>query len=217
MSKSGDRPSSIRLPHRVIGLTGGMGMGKTTVSHYLATTHHVPLMDADILARDAMAAETPLFSELLERYGAAILHPNGTIDRARLGELVFASKAELLWLEQRIHPYVRDRLHRWLEARAIPQTPIVAIVVPLLFEARMTDLVTEIWTVCCTPEQQVQRIQQRDRTDSLSLEQIHARIARQSPIEAKIRLADCVIDNSSTPEALFRQVDAALCGTRIRP
>jgi dephospho-CoA kinase len=192
-----------------------MGMGKSTVSHYLATSHHLPLMDADILARDAMAAETPLFGELLERYGAAILHPNGTLNRARLGELVFASKAELLWLEQRIHPYVCDRLQTWLEARAIAQTPTVAIVVPLLFEARMTDLVTEIWTVCCTPEQQVQRIQQRNRT-GISLEQIHARIARQSPIEAKIRLADCVIDNSSTPEALFQQVDAALCGTHIR-
>ncbi|MGG6295829.1 dephospho-CoA kinase [Leptolyngbya sp. AN02str] len=206
-----DRKSSFTMPPRVIGLTGGIGMGKTTVSSYLASAYHVPVLDADVYAREAVEPGAPLLAEIVERYGPGVLVPRtGELDRARLGEIVFASQAELIWLEQRIHPYVRDRIANELQRLATEACPVAVVVVPLLFEARMTDLVTEIWVVRCNAAQQVQRIQERDRDGRLTLEQIHARIESQTPIDEKAKLANAVIDNSSTTSDLYARIDEVL-------
>jgi dephospho-CoA kinase len=141
------------------------------------------------------------------------LWPDQTLDRTRLGEIVFNNSAERLWLEQRIHPYVRDRFQTTLAKLHKHAIPIVVLVVPLLFEARMTDLVNEIWVVYCPAEKQVERLIQRDRLD---LNQIQARINSQMAIAEKIRQADVVLDNSSTPEALLQQVDLALTRPQSR-
>ncbi|RKH85107.1 dephospho-CoA kinase, partial [Corallococcus praedator] len=95
---------------RVIGLTGGVGMGKTTISHYLAATHQMPILDADLFAREAVELNSPILAEIVERYGASILQPDRSLDRARLAQIIFSSSAERLWVEQQIHPFVRDRL-----------------------------------------------------------------------------------------------------------
>ncbi|GAB4227859.1 MAG: dephospho-CoA kinase [Elainellaceae cyanobacterium] len=192
---------------RVIGITGGVGMGKTTVSDYLARAYHLPVLDADIYAREAVEPGSRVLAEVVERYGSHVLLADGSLDRRRLGDIIFSSPAEKLWLEQRIHPFVRDRLETELKRLATEAHQTVVVVIPLLFEARMTDLVTEIWVVQSQEQQQKDRLMQRDR---LNLTQIHARIKNQMPIERKAEQADIVIDNSSTPEALFRQVDRAL-------
>ncbi len=190
--------------HRLIGLTGGIGTGKSTVSQYLATTYHLPILDADIYAREAVQVGSPILSAIAQRYGSEILLPDGTLNRQKLGEIVFGNIDERRWLEQQIHPYVRDRF-----VEAIHQLPeqTVVLVVPLLFEAGMTDLVTEIWVVYCSQQQHLERLMQRDH---LTLEQAQARINSQILIEEKCKLADVVLDNSSTLEALLQQVDAAL-------
>jgi dephospho-CoA kinase len=191
--------------HRLIGLTGGIGTGKSTVSQYLATTYHLPILDADIYAREAVQVGSPILSAIAQRYGSDILLPDGTLNRQKLGEIVFGNIDERRWLEQQIHPYVRDRL---VEAiHKLPSLQTLVLVVPLLFEARMTDLVTEIWVVYCSQQQQLERLIQRDH---LTLEQAQARITSQMLIEEKCKLADVVLDNSSTLEALLQQVDAAL-------
>jgi len=195
---------------RIIGITGGIGMGKTTISNYLAEVHRLPVLDADLYARDAVTTGSALVQEIAERYGPNVLLSNGQLNRVRLGEIVFQCKTELLWLEKRIHPYVRDRIQAELAALDPIHYPTVVVVIPLLFEARMTDLVTEVWVVHCGRSHQVQRIQERDIQRSLTLEQIHDRINSQMPIEEKLRRADVVLENSSTPEALFHQVDQAL-------
>lgn len=192
---------------RIIGLTGGIGTGKTTVSDYLATTYQLPILDADIYSREAVQPGSPVLEDITERYGLSVLLPDGTLDRIRLGQIVFNSPAERLWLEQRIHPYVRDRMETELQALDAQQYPIVVLVVPLLFEARMTDLVTEIWVVGCDSQQQIDRIMKRD---CLPLEQTLARINSQMSIEKKVAIADVVLDNSSTTEDLLKQIDAAL-------
>jgi len=197
-------------PQRIIGLTGGIGMGKTTISNYLATTHHLPILDADLYARDAVGAGSALVQEIVERYGPHLLQSNGELNRTRLGEIVFSCKTELNWLEKRIHPYVRDRIQTKLAALDLATHPTVVLVIPLLFEARMTDLVTEIWVVQCERSRQVNRLQERDIQGLLTLEQIHDRINSQMPIEEKLRRADIVIDNNATVEHLFHQVDQAL-------
>lgn len=199
--------SSINGIQRIIGLTGGLGMGKTIISNYLASHYRLPILDADIYARQAVEPNSAVLREIMERYGSSILLPDGTADRVRLGEIVFNNLSEKLWLEQQIHPFVRDRMAAELRTLAAQSVPVVVLVIPLLFEARMTDLVTEVWVVSCSLEQQIERLQQRDRLD---LTQIHARINSQMPIEQKMERADVVLENSSTPEDVLQQVDLAL-------
>ncbi|HEY9905674.1 MAG TPA: dephospho-CoA kinase [Candidatus Sericytochromatia bacterium] len=189
---------------RIIGLTGGIGTGKTTVSNYLASRHQLPVLDADIYAREAVQLGSPILSEIIKRYGSSVQLPDGTLNRKRLGEIVFSNPSERLWLEQQIHPYVRDRLLAELDPLTVPT---VVLVVPLLFEAGMTDLVTEIWVVSCSPEQQLKRMIERD---SLSVEQALFRINSQLSLPEKVARADVVLDNSSTPKDIFQQVDLIL-------
>ncbi|HEY9597200.1 MAG TPA: dephospho-CoA kinase [Cyanophyceae cyanobacterium] len=189
---------------RIIGLTGGIGTGKTTVSDYLARRYQLPVLDADIYAREAVQLGSPILSKIFERYGLDIQLPEGTLNRKRLGEIIFSNLEERQWVEQQIHPYVRDRIEFQLDTM---ESPTVVLVIPLLFEANMTDLVSEIWVVSCSPEQQLRRIIERDR---LSPEQAKIRINNQLPLEQKIARADSILDNSSTPEALLKQVDLAL-------
>jgi dephospho-CoA kinase len=192
---------------RIIGLTGGVGMGKTTVSDYLKTAYGLPILDADIYAREAVAPGSPILAKIVDRYGAEILLPTGALNRSRLGEIVFNSAVERQWLEQQIHPFVRHCMEAEVQTLAAQGYTTVVLVIPLLFEACMTDLMSEIWVVQSPADQQVERLQQRDR---LTPEQIQARINSQMPIAAKIAQADVVLDNSSTLEALFQQIDQAL-------
>jgi len=195
---------------RVIGLTGGIGMGKTTVSDYLAKVHHLPVLDADRFARAAVEPGSQILTEISERYGSAILLPDGALNRSRLGDIIFHSQSERLWLEQQIHPYVRDCLTQAMQSPPLGDAqryPTVVMVIPLLFEARMTDLVTETWVIRCSPEQQMERLIGRDR---LSPEQAQARIASQMAIQKKTIRADVILDNASTLEHLLQQVERAL-------
>jgi dephospho-CoA kinase len=199
-----DNKSDAQLhPTRIIGLTGGIATGKSTVSDYLATTYNLPVLDADIYARVAVEIGSPVLDAIAHRY-ADILLLDGTLNRQKLGEIIFNNLQERQWLEQQIHPDVRDRIVTAIKELSA-QT--VVLVVPLLFEAGMTDLVTEIWVVYCSPQQQLKRLIQRNQ---LSLEQAEARINSQMPIQEKCDRADVILDNSSTPEALLKQVNTAL-------
>ena len=188
---------------RIIGLTGGIGTGKTTVSNYLATAYHLPILDADIYARVAVQLGSPVLEAIAQRHGSDILLPDGNLNRQRLGQLVFNSSAERQWLEQQIHPYVRDQFVRAVHVHSNK----IVLVVPLLFEAEMTDLVTEIWVVYCSSQQQLERLIRRSK---LTPEEAQDRINSQMPLEEKCDRADVVLDNSSTPEALLKQVDKAI-------
>ncbi|MEQ9355155.1 dephospho-CoA kinase [Coleofasciculus chthonoplastes] len=189
---------------RIIGLTGGIGTGKTTVSNYLADIYQLPILDADIYARDAVQPGSSVLNRIIARYGSDVQLADRTLNRKRLGEIVFPNPKERQWLEQQIHPYVRDRIKSQLPTS---ESPTVVLVIPLLFEANMTDLVTEIWVVRCSEEQQIQRIRERDR---LSLKQAQSRLNSQLPLAEKVARADMVLDNSYTRDSLLQQVDQAL-------
>ena len=191
---------------RIIGLTGGISTGKTTVSNYMADVYKLPVLDADVYARNAVQPGSPVLSQIAARYGNNILEPDGTLDRPQLGEIIFRNPSERRWLEDIIHPEVRDRF-----LAAIHQlSETIVLVVPLLFEAHMTDLVTEIWVVSCLRQQQIDRLMQRN---SLNFEQASARINAQMPLAEKCQKADIILDNSSSREILLTQVDAALLNT----
>lgn len=192
------------MGQRIIGLTGGIATGKSTVADYLASHHQIPVLDADVYARAAVAVGSPILQAISDRYGPQLIHADGTLDRSQLGNIIFQDAAEKRWLEQQIHPYVRQRFAAAMAQLAVP---IVVQAIPLLFEAKLTDQVTEIWVVICTPEQQRQRLMQRN---ALSRDQADARIASQMPLAEKATLADVVLDNSGTLEHLFAQVEQAL-------
>ncbi len=193
-----------KINRRLIGLTGGISTGKSTVAKYLETTYKLPILDADIYARDAVKVGSQAINAIASRYGATILLADGSLNRQQLGKIVFQNADERQWLEKQIHPYVRDVFVREIN-NSIADS--IVLVVPLLFEAQMTDLVTEIWVVYCHPKQQLARLMQRE---NLTLEAAQARIDSQMPLEEKCDRANFVLDNSFTLESLFKQVDAAM-------
>lgn len=192
------------MSSRIIGLTGGIGMGKTTVSNYLANRYRLPILDADRYARDAVAPGSPVLDHIVDRYGQDILQPDSTLDRRRLGNIVFNDPDERRWLERQIHPVVREAMQRDQD-RLSPGT--VVLVIPLLFEAKLTHLVTEVWVVYCSESQQLDRLMQRE---NLTLEQAQARIKSQMPIQEKCDRADVVLDNSASLDELWSQIDRAM-------
>ena len=189
---------------RVIGLTGGIATGKTTVADYLADAYNLPILDADIYARDAVDIKQPLLKQIVKRYGEKILLADGSLNRKKLGEIIFNDQRERLWVDNLIHPYVGDRIFAGIKETS---AETLVAVVPLLFEAGMTDLVTEIWVVTCSEQQQLQRLMERNH---LTLEQAQARISSQMALKEKIQKANIVLDNSSGVEELLQQVDIAI-------
>lgn len=196
---------SLLIQPRIIGLTGGIATGKSTVSHTLETRHRLPVLDADQFAREAVAPGSAILTDIVHRYGPSLLQADGTLHRRGLADIVFNHSAEKKWIEQQIHPYVRQQFTRVSNTYPPDQTLVYAI--PLLFEAKLTHLVTEIWVVRCTAAQQRQRLMARNQ---LTGEQAQARINAQLPLEQKVAQADVVLDNSGTIAELKPQIEAAI-------
>lgn len=195
---------------RLIGITGGIGTGKTTATNYLHRRYHLPIWDADIYARSAVAVGSPILHTISQRYGIDILRPDGTLDRHRLGEIIFSNINERQWLEAQIHPYVRTCFETEIDRLAPDDTAVLAI--PLLFEAKMTDLVTEIWVVSCDRQTQLNRMMTRDSLTATFQQRIDAtaaqrRIDSQMSLTDKIALADVNLDNSTNITNLEAQID----------
>ncbi|MGB6167602.1 MAG: dephospho-CoA kinase [Geitlerinemataceae cyanobacterium] len=191
---------------RIIGLTGSIATGKSTIARHLSTVYQLPVFDADVYAREAVETGSEILDRIRQRYGETIQLPDGSLDRRSLGAIVFANPDERQWLEQQIHPYVRQRFIEAIEQHKSSTKPIV-LVIPLLFEAEMEDLVCEVWVVYCSTTQQIERLMQRDR---LTREQARVRMDAQMPLDAKCALADRVLDNSSTRDFWMKQVESAL-------
>jgi dephospho-CoA kinase len=192
------------MTKNLIGLTGGIATGKSTVANYLATTYNLPILDADIYARDAVSVGSPILSQIAEKYGTEIILSDGNLNRSKLGEIIFHQPEERYWVERVIHPYVRSCF-----AKAINESSAntLILVIPLLFEANLENLVNQIWVVSCSPQQQQQRLIERN---NLTAEQAAARINSQLPIAEKIARADVVLDNSANLESLLQQIDKVL-------
>ena len=194
--------------HRTIGITGGIAMGKTTVSTYLESHHRLTVLDADRYARDAVMPGSQAIAAIIDRYSSTILLPDGTLDRPALGTKVFTDSAERRWVESQIHPFVKAKLiqNRDRALQDYPDRPVV-LVVPLLFEAEMTDLVTEIWVIYCSRDRQLQRLMTRS---NLSEQQALDRMSSQMDIQTKCKNATWILDNSTQVAELYTQIDRAI-------
>lgn len=184
-------------PQRRIGLTGGIATGKSTVGQLLQEHHGLPVLDADHFAREALAPGTEAARAVLERYG--------TLDRPALGHIVFGDPAERHWLEQLVHPLVRQRFDEELALMA--NQPAVVLMIPLLFEAGLEGLCSEVWLVDCDKRQQLARLMARN---GLNQTEAQGRINAQWPLERKRLLADRTISNRGNPEELAGVITAAV-------
>jgi dephospho-CoA kinase len=188
-----------------VALTGGIGTGKTYVAARLRRAG-VPVIDADLLAREVVAPGTPGLAAVVARFGSEILTPEGALNRPALGAVVFADPAARHDLEAIVHPAVRQRIEAFLAA--VPSTtPFAVADIPLLFETGRAAEFDVVVVAACTPEQQRSRVMARD---GLTRAEAEARLAAQWPIAEKVRHADHVIDTSTSFAATDRAVDALI-------
>jgi dephospho-CoA kinase len=187
----------------VVGLTGNIGSGKSTVARLLEA-RGVPVIDADVLARDAVAPGTPALAAIAARFGAAVLSADGTLDRAALRHVVFADPAERAALDAIVHPAVNARRRALLEQLRERGTHVVVCDIPLLFEAGLDGSMDAIILVDAPREIRLARIV-RDR--GLTRAEALAMIDSQLPSDGKRARADYVIDNDRTLDDLRARVE----------
>ncbi len=183
-----------------IGLTGGIGSGKSTVAELFAA-RGVPVIDADVIAREIVAPGQPALAEIVAAFGADMLRENGELDRARLRERVFGDSAQRKRLEALLHPRIRQEMQ---ERVAMQTAPYVLLVIPLLFESGQRDLVDRVLLVDVPVALQRARVAARD---TASAAQLDALLAAQTTREQRLAGADDVIDNSGDLARLEQQVE----------
>ncbi len=180
---------------RRIGITGGIASGKSSVGAFLKENKGIPLLDADIYAHEALEPNQIATTAVIKRYGQKVTDQiqdqPPALNRSLLGKIIFSSCKERLWLEELIHPIVEKRFQKELANKK--NLSKVALIIPLLFEAELTSLCSEIWVVKCNLNQQYERLFKRDGLNKIEAKQ---RIEAQWPLEKKLCLADVVIDNS---------------------
>ena len=188
---------------RLLGLTGGIGSGKSTAARFFREAG-ATVIDADILARRAVQPGQPALEEIRQSFGEAVIRDDGTLDREMLGRLAFSDVEVRARLNAIVHPRVQAMAEREIaEALAASPDGLVVYDVPLLFETGAEARVDLVAVVYAPAEVQERRLQRRDGMDA---EAIRARLRSQDDIEEKARRADVVLDNGGTPEDLRRQV-----------
>jgi dephospho-CoA kinase len=184
-----------------IGLTGGIASGKSAVAEELRRRGAV-IIDSDVLAREVVAPGTPGLAAVVERFGAGVLHPDGTLDRAALGRIVFADPVARADLEAIVHPAVRARAAEL--AAAAPPDALVVQVIPLLVETGQAGAFDAVVVVDADPETQVARVMARDGLDRAAA---LARLAAQASRADRLAAADHVVANDGSRADLVREVD----------
>ena len=195
-----------RGKQRRIGITGGIASGKSSVANYLYKNKKLPIIDADLYSHQVLAPGTSSTKAIIKRYGNKVIENKDTfqskIDRLELRNIIFRNTNERIWLEQLIHPIILDMMNKKIKEEE--SKPILILVIPLLFELKLTGLCSEVWTIDCKLEQQLERLVRRGNIKKdIAIKMIESQI----PLQEKKRLADVIINNSNTLEECFGQVD----------
>jgi dephospho-CoA kinase len=189
---------------RLIGVTGGIATGKSTVDQMLAA-HGATVIDADALAREVVRPGSPALDEVVQRFGASVLQPGGELDRARLGAIVFADDDARHDLERITHPRIAELTQERVAAALATTTPLVAVDIPLLYENAREGMFEGVLLVYAPRDIQVERLRERNGLDAAAALQ---RLAAQLPIDDKRERATWIIDNSDGLDATSVAVDA---------
>ena len=189
---------------KIIGLTGGIACGKSTVSKVLKDCG-ARIVDADAIAHELSQPNQPIFHAYVELFGPEIVTPEGTLDRAEIARRVFSDTALRDKMNARVHPIIRAVVEDCLDAAHMAGIPAVVLDVPLLFEAGWDALTTDTWVVSLPPSEQLARLLARDHT--MDEAEARARIDAQMPLAEKCMRADVVIDNSGTRDETKKCVE----------
>jgi dephospho-CoA kinase len=189
-----------------IGLTGGIGCGKSTVTADLANIG-ISIIDADKIAHEIVAPDTQALSEIITIFGTTLLQKNGFLNRNALKQQVFSDRTKLKQLEAILHPKIRQTIKKRLtETKPTSiSLPYIVADIPLLIEKDYMDLFDSIVVVDCLPEQQIQRIKQRDKMNITTIQSI---IKKQVSRQQRLKQATYIINNQGTKKELRQQIDA---------
>jgi len=182
-----------------IGLTGGIGCGKTTVARIFENLK-IPVIDADEIAHQLVAIGQPALAQITHEFGKDLLNPDGSLNRKKLRELIFSDPQQKQKLETILHPLVYESIKTELKQL---KAPYCIICIPLLFETNMAYFVDRILVVDCAIETQIERVRNRD---NMTIERIQSIINSQVPRAFRKAKADDLIDNSETDDRLAEQV-----------
>jgi dephospho-CoA kinase len=184
----------------VIGLTGGIGSGKTTVAKLFAHKG-ITVIDTDQLSRDVTQKGQPALQTIAKKFGPEILLPNGTLDRTALRKKIFNDPANKIWLESLLHPLIRAEMQRQAQAAT---SPYCIVVIPLLFETEKNPLISRVLVIDAPEDEQIRRTRARDNATH---EDVVAILKTQSPRAKRLAGADDIIENNGQYEDLIPQVD----------
>ncbi|MDE1250491.1 dephospho-CoA kinase [Vibrio aestuarianus] len=196
----------------VVGLTGGIASGKTTVANIFHQHFGIDIVDADVIARQVVEVGSKGLKAIEEHFGHKILHANGQLDRATLRSKIFADETQKAWLNNLLHPMIREKM---LEQLSSTTSPYALLVVPLLIENNLQSLANRILVVDVDTETQISRTMARD---NVSEQQVRAILAAQASREQRLAQADDVVKNSAENQKLLPQITElhqkylAICG-----
>lgn len=190
----------------MIGLTGSIGTGKSTIAKRLKELN-IPVVDADVIAREIVEPKSVAYEKIVAAFGEDILHEDGTLNRGALGSIVFSDDAKRKLLNKITHPEIRKEMIKQRDEQIKAKVACVVLDIPLLFESKLTHFVDKILVVAVDSETQLKRILARD--DS-SEEEAKQRIASQIPIDQKVEQADAVIDNNGSVQESYHQLSQIL-------
>ena len=191
---------------KLVGLTGGIASGKSTVAEILKR-QGAAIINADVLAREVVEPDRQAWTEIVNTFGTAVLQPDRALDRQKLRAIIFDDPDARKKLESIIHPQVRALAEQRIREHAAAGYAVIVYEVPLLFEGNLQEWLRPVILVACDVDTQRNRLQSRD---NLSAAQAQKHIDAQMSLEEKRRLADYVIENNGSLEDLKRQVQAVL-------
>ena len=183
----------------IVGLTGGIGSGKSTVSE-IFHDQGIQVIDADTIARDLVIPDTPCFKAIVEHFGEDVLETNGTLNRAYLRELIFNDDSQKKWLESLLHPAIREEIDRQVSES---KSAYIILSVPLLIESDQYDFVDRVLVIDVPEKTQLERIKARDASSEKLIREI---MASQVSRERRLAVADDTLDNSGSQDTLRQQV-----------
>lgn len=187
----------------VLGLTGGIASGKSTVSHYFLEKN-IPVVDADLIAKEVVEPRTPGLAKIISHFGSSILTATGELDRKKLGVIIFNNEEERVELNNILHGEIERRVDQLLSELKQEDHPLIIMDIPLLYEVDYQYKCDEVMTVFVSQKTQINRLMIRN---SLSNEQAMDRINSQMPLIDKALLSDVIIDNEGSIENTRLQVD----------
>ncbi|KAK9729058.1 Dephospho-CoA kinase cab5 [Basidiobolus ranarum] len=191
---------------KIVGLTGGISTGKSTVSRILSDAGY-PIIDADLIAREILYPGKPAYNQIVKTFSTDVLQSNGEIDRAKLGSIIFTDEKAREKLNRCTHPYVRRRMAELVLYYYITGHSMIFMDIPLLYETKLDKFMSCVMVVYCSPEVQLQRLTLRDGS---TFQAAQNRVNAQMSIEKKKELADIVIYNTGTIDETQEQVKALL-------